>query len=88
MNYNRVLNVRGMVGSNARWTEGYNDAINRIKSMVHSFKAANVQEVRHGHWKQRMSTLTSVKCSECGTCHEYDTRYCPYCGCRMDGDKR
>ena len=52
----------------------------------HYIPAADVQEVRHGHWKQRMSTLTSVKCSECGTCHEYDTRYCPYCGCRMDGD--
>lgn len=37
----------GMVGSNERWTEGYNDAINRIKSMVHSFNAADVQEVRH-----------------------------------------
>ena len=56
-----------------------------LKGFIAKYITADVQEVRHGHWKQRMSTLTSVKCSECGTYHEYDTRYCPHCGARMDG---
>lgn len=46
---------------------------------------ADVQEVRHGRWKERMSCLTSVKCSECGNSHEYETTYCPSCGAKMDG---
>lgn len=48
---------------------------------------ADVQEVRHGRWKERMSCLTSVKCSECGNSHKYETTYCPSCGARMDGGK-
>lgn len=58
-----------------------------IADVIREQPSADVQEVKHGHWKQRMSTLTSVKCSECGTYHEYDTRYCPHCGARMDGDE-
>ena len=52
--------------------------------VVDDLPAADVQEVRHGYWKERMSTLSSVKCSECGNSHEYDTAYCPSCGARMD----
>ena len=51
---------------------------------IDDLPAADVQEVRHGYWKERMSTLSSVKCSECGNSHEYDTAYCPDCGARMD----
>ena len=54
---------------------------------IDDLPAADVQEVRHGYWKERMSTLSSVKCSECGNSHEYDTAYCPNCGARMDGEE-
>ena len=50
---------------------------------IDDLPAADVQEVRHGYWKKRMSTLSSVKCSKCGNSHEYDTTYCPNCGARM-----
>ena len=63
--------------------KGYTDA---IKDLV-DIPTADVQEVRHGYWKERMSTLSSVKCSECGNSHEYDTAYCPSCGARMDGEE-
>ena len=55
--------------------------------VVDDLPTADVQEVRHGYWKERMSTLSSVKCSECGNSHEYDTTYCPNCGARMDGEE-
>ena len=55
--------------------------------VVDDLPAADVQEVKHGYWKERMSTLSSVKCSECGNSHEYDTAYCPDCGAIMDGEE-
>lgn len=57
-----------------------------IADIINEQPIADVHEVRHGRWKERMSTLSSVKCSECGNSHEYDTTYCPSCGARMDGD--
>lgn len=55
-------------------------------AIINETPAADVQEVRHGEWKERMSCSSSVKCSVCGNSHEYETTYCPNCGARMDGD--
>lgn len=63
----------------------YKGYVNAIRDLIDN-PAVDVQEVRHGRWKERMSTLSSVKCSECGNSHEYDTTYCPNCGARMDDD--
>lgn len=51
--------------------------------------AADVQEVRHGEWKQTNPTDEDCYCSVCG----YDAllaidmafHYCPNCGAKMDG---
>lgn len=63
----------------------YKGYVNAIRDLI-DIPFADVQEVRHGRWKERMSTSSSVKCSECGNSHEYNTAYCPHCGARMDGD--
>lgn len=57
-----------------------------LAGTIDNMPAADVQEVRHGEWKERMSCSSSVKCSVCGNSHEYETTYCPNCGARMDGD--
>ena len=55
-------------------------------------KSAHVQPVKHGYWEEEEPRV--LKCSICG---EYapmnylgqnciDSRYCPWCGARMDGD--
>lgn len=49
--------------------------------------AADVEEVRHGRWKNARDLLHDYdhwKCSECDWwgIHEYD--YCPNCGAKMD----
>ena len=66
---------------------GQEKTIFDVLDILADMPAADVQEVRHGHWEECMSTLSSVKCSECGNSHEYDTAYCPSCGARMDGDE-
>ena len=61
-------------------------SVNHVIDLIDGLPTADVQEVRHGYWKERMSTLSSVKCSECGNSHEYDTAYCPSCGARRDDE--
>lgn len=64
---------------------------------------ADVQEVKHGKWKQIEDSLgwQEVRCAECSVCGEdwiieedYSFedfteywRYCPNCGAKMDGGK-
>ena len=44
------LNRKKAGPANKRYTEGWNDAILMVKSMIHSEKAADVAPVRHGRW--------------------------------------
>lgn len=72
-----------------RYTEGFNDALMRFRSMVHSAKAADVVEVAHGRWIPT-SEYDSCWCSCCkkqytGFFASY-WNYCPNCGARMDGE--
>lgn len=57
--------------------------VNSIQD-ISAVKAAPVAPVKHGHWRARMSTTTSVKCTCCNCYHEYETPYCPNCGAKMD----
>lgn len=47
------------------------------------FPAADVQEVRHGHWIEDRTEPLGYRCSVCGKgmCR-FD--FCPYCGAKMD----
>ena len=52
---------------------------------IEGFPVADVAPVKHGHWRARMSTTTSVKCTCCNHYYEYETPYCPNCGAKMNG---
>lgn len=83
------LNRKKAEPANKRYTEGWNDAILMVKSMIHSEKAADVAQVRHGRWKCN-GDCGVTECSECGwSIEEYvgDYSYCPNCGARMHGDR-
>lgn len=82
--------------ANQRYTEGWNDCMMRVKSMVSKAPAADVAPVVYGqwirpHWK---NSNYCCDCSECGgeAMHrEYQWHkngiypICPYCGAKMDG---
>lgn len=81
-----------------RYTEGWNDCMMRVKSMVSHFPVADVAPVVHGKWIYE----DIVQCSECGfgtfmdgyffdhgECTHADDRsfrfsFCPNCGAKMD----
>ena len=82
------LNRKKAGPANKRYTEGWNDAILMVKSMIHSEKAADVAPVRHGRWVPTEAPFMN-ECEDCSVCgyrtvwgHGYN--YCPNCGCKMD----
>ena len=81
--------------ANQRYTEGWNDCLLRVKSMVSKFPAADVAPVVHGRWEVstdewfETDVYTCSKCRESyvlveGTPKENLWRYCPNCGAKMD----
>lgn len=72
--------------ANQRYTEGWNDCLLRVKSMVSKFPAADVAPVRHGRKIENGNIGCFGLCSLCSECLPYGANYCPHCGARMDGD--
>lgn len=83
------LNRKKAGPANKRYTEGWNDAILMVKSMIHSEKPADVSPVRHGQWE------CGKPCPVCGRDRfegldadiwaDWEPPYCPNCGAKMDG---
>ena len=57
---------------------GYQDAADRLDTM------SVVEERKHGHWED-IDLDTSV-CSVCKKPQEYETKYCPECGAKMENN--
>ena len=83
-----------------RYTEGYNDALMRFRSMVHGAPTVDAVPVRHGEWKPHPIKGCEEwdVCSACGIGthrrlvsdlgeEEYSYSYCPWCGAKMDGEQ-
>ena len=57
---------------------GYQRAADRLDTMP------TVEERDKGYWID--ITFDASMCSVCQTTQEYETKYCPECGAKMDGD--
>lgn len=63
------------------------------ESCKHHVPAADVQEVKHGHFRRLTFSGDTIICSECKMAYNiFETNgaenfnFCPHCGARMDGD--
>lgn len=73
-------------------TIGYSDGMLAAMDDLNDLPAADVAEVRHGHWEFPIFTDNDdvldprVKCSKCGKIEAAFARwkYCPNCGARMN----
>ena len=75
------------------YADGWNSAI----EIIENAPTADVAEVRHGHWIERIEKPSWLEddvevyydCSECGTSHwSIIPPYCPECGAKMDGGNK
>lgn len=65
--------------------------IENILPTLEAVPAADVAPVVHGRWiehefEDEPCFGTDYECSACGKFQYEDTRYCPNCGAKMDGD--
>ena len=49
---------------------------------ISAIEPADVVQVVHGHWIDVGSL--SCRCDQCGCKNNKETRFCPYCGAKMD----
>ena len=73
-------------------------SLEEIEGAVDAEPAADVAEVRHGRWIDKMLDKFrkyECVCSECGArfvgdydqyCEPFEFDYCPRCGAKMDGE--
>ena len=86
----QVVRKKSEIGA-IRYTEGFNDAILRVRSMIHSAKAIDAAPVVHARWIPIMlyGKEHAIKCSVCNNCDnpsKVPGQYCWQCGARMDGE--
>ena len=65
----------------------YVEALDNVDKRVVKIPAADVEPVRHGHWKSSKYDAINVRCSECDHVSGAFWNFCPNCGARMDGGK-
>ena len=61
-----------------------------IADIINEQPAADVQEIKHGEWREHNKIYI---CSQCGYSFEHEGylalfNYCPCCGARMDGEEK
>lgn len=71
-----------LIDKDALSMELMNEALNVFQGLID--KAPTVEERKHGHWED-IDLDTSV-CSVCKKPQEYETKYCPECGAKMENN--
>ena len=78
--------------ANRRYTEGWNDCLMRVKSMVSKAPTIYAVPVVYGHWETNSDRPDSLICSVCKCGFDmwkHDPHnFCPNCGAKMDEDYR
>ncbi len=59
----------------------------KLQKLLYDAPAADVREVRRGKWENSKSGLDFIRCSECHAVNDRITKYCPYCGAELDGER-
>lgn len=71
-----------LIDKDALSMELMNEVLNVFQGLID--KAPTVEERKHGHWEV-IDLVTSV-CSVCKKSQEYETKYCPECGAKMENN--
>lgn len=73
-------------GNNEPITYGTMLGLLSAKAFIETAETADVQEVRHGRWKQAYNNYPKYVCSNCNYLFNNKSfKFCPNCGAKMDG---
>lgn len=63
------------------------EILDRVANSIRFTSSEDVAPVIHGHWKNVKRVLNTEwgECSNCDRANEL-TRYCPYCGAKMESE--
>lgn len=64
-----------------------------IRNFIIRQPTMDAVEVVHGRWIKRTEVFGEIYCSECRTIEKttdsnFKTPYCPWCGAKMDGERK
>ena len=84
--------IEFLEGYDNSWGQEFADGVRIALHFIKKLPVADVQEVKHGKWREcRFGNGITVPfrkyyiCSHCNHTPQKKSRYCPYCGAKMDG---
>ena len=89
--------VKALCAEADKLKEGEADALAGLylaNVIADKLPAADVAPVRHGKWIKNIWVKTDdpdggfwvVRCTQCSIPHDKESRFCPNCGAKMDGE--
>lgn len=85
---NRYIDVDKFAEAICNFQQIDEDAANAMIWLLRTFHAADVEEVRHGEWREVNDKYPRYVCTVCN--HLFNNKnynYCPCCGAKMDGER-
>lgn len=84
--------IEFLEGYDNSWGQEFADGVRTALHFIKKIPAADVQEVKHGKWGSCSygtefwgdATPKYYICSDCHMINGLYTRYCPWCGAKMD----
>lgn len=86
--YKMLHSIGGCGAEPESWADGWDKAIDTAINRLVDMPVADVKKVKHGAWER--DEYDMLCCSQCKEelAFEEITPYCPYCGAKMDGNKK
>ena len=85
-----AINAMNKAIDDRTWSMDDKDVMEQMEEYVKALPAADVEEVKHGHWIPTPHSIginkTPYECSRCGMAAERKYPYCN-CGAKMDGEQ-
>ena len=64
----------------------------QVRELIEQAELVDAVEVVHGEWKNKYMDYSfdslRFECSKCGKLSDGRTKYCAFCGAKMDGERR
>lgn len=83
----KVLKTLRMMQEGIPSYTGYHTAIVQMKKHIYDMPTVEAEPIRHGKWIRHKTPLGKEYgfiCSECDDWANKCSKYCPYCGAKMD----